>query len=593
VSGLVRRITAPERRWLWVLVVSGVLGFHVGMVGFPTWQVAVETAQVVAGLVRYPSGNPFYVYHAKAWTILHQICAVMLRAGVSEIVLSKALSGLLGMASFQALSMLVWALGGDLLIALGAPFLIFFTRAAEHGADYPIVLLGTDHTYGALGLSLFVLVLALFGAGCYRLGGFLLGIAPAVHVSVGIWLWMIVALAVAWDARRLRDDLRPAIGYFLAGCGIAAISLAVHLTLTYDVPKVDSAVTARYLAAFVSAWDLHRRPVRLWTVGVILNGFALAISILWLKALASDLRRPALFLLRAIAVSAGVSLTLMFVSWLPADRLPAVFVVLMPSRLLNFNTMLYVALLLGLLGVYRTALWSQFLTIVLAAGLLLSYRSMLWDGGPPPAGVQQYLRFNPLYVFELVSIGLVAAGGFRAWKTRTIRVAPIPFAATVARAVSLALVAAAAVLTWRTFEPVEFRDRTNDPFFAAVAAEPDGLLATGGSFHLVQLYTRRPVLLDGGALDALPYASEASPEMARILGEVYGIDFFNPPREARGAGAIPPRINKPVWERYSREQWLQIRHTFNVTQVLTRGDWRLDLPVEAQNEWLRLYRIPE
>src|SRR5207247_896260 len=177
----------------WVLAASGLLGFHVGMVGFPTWQVAVETAQVVAGLVTYQAGNPFYVYHTKAWTILHQICAVLLKAGVSEIALSKALSGLLGMASFQALSMFVWALSGDALVAIGAPFLIFFTRAAEHGADYPIALLGTDHTYGALGLSWFVLVLALFGAGCYRLGGFLLGLAAAGVRSVGVWVWALLS----------------------------------------------------------------------------------------------------------------------------------------------------------------------------------------------------------------------------------------------------------------------------------------------------------------------------------------------------------------------------------------------------------------
>jgi hypothetical protein len=45
---------------LWVLLLSGLLGFRVGMTGFPDWQVAVETAQVVAGLVPYPPDNIFY-----------------------------------------------------------------------------------------------------------------------------------------------------------------------------------------------------------------------------------------------------------------------------------------------------------------------------------------------------------------------------------------------------------------------------------------------------------------------------------------------------------------------------------------------------
>ena len=42
-----------------------------------------------------------------------------------------------------------------------------------------------------------------------------------------------------------------------------------------------------------------------------------------------------------------------------------------------------------------------------------------------------------------------------------------------------------------------FGDRTNDVFFGQVAAG-HGLLLTAGDLHLIQLTTRRPVLLDGG-----------------------------------------------------------------------------------------------
>ena len=87
------------------------------------------------------------------------------------------------MVSFQALSVLVWAVSRDGLLAIGVPALILYSRAAEHGAVYPISLMGTDHTYGVLGLSTVVLVVALLGAGCVRIGGFLLGMAPAVHAS--------------------------------------------------------------------------------------------------------------------------------------------------------------------------------------------------------------------------------------------------------------------------------------------------------------------------------------------------------------------------------------------------------------------------
>ena len=58
------------------LALSGIIGYYVGTRGFPEWQVPIESAQVLAGIVRYPPGNPFLIYHLKLWTMLHQMCAV-------------------------------------------------------------------------------------------------------------------------------------------------------------------------------------------------------------------------------------------------------------------------------------------------------------------------------------------------------------------------------------------------------------------------------------------------------------------------------------------------------------------------------------
>jgi hypothetical protein len=85
------------------------------------------------------------------WTLVVR-CALLLRAGASEIALSRLLSGILGMVSFQALAVFVRAQR---------------RRAARHRRSvhrlvqsrhrfrvvYPVMLLDTHHTYGALGLS--------------------------------------------------------------------------------------------------------------------------------------------------------------------------------------------------------------------------------------------------------------------------------------------------------------------------------------------------------------------------------------------------------------------------------------------------------
>src|SRR5678815_2262004 len=210
-----------------VVVVAGVLGLRAGAVLFPDWQVAVETAQVTARIVRYPIQTPFSVYHAELWTVLHQVLAVFLRLGVSEITLSRVLSGVMGMLSFQAIALIVYGLSADALVAIGACGLALATHTSEFGVMYPIFLMGSSHTYGIIGLSFFVLVVGFFGTGSYRVAAFLLGLAPAIHPSLGAWLLLIVAIAVASDFRRARTELRHAVVPFLVGVVVSGFSLLV------------------------------------------------------------------------------------------------------------------------------------------------------------------------------------------------------------------------------------------------------------------------------------------------------------------------------------------------------------------------------
>ena len=598
---LAERLGRPRYRALWVLVISGALGFRIAFVAFPTWQVAVETAQVVAGLVTYPAGNPFYVYHTKLWTVLHQVCALLLLSGVSEIMLSKLLSGVLGMLSLQALSMCVFALSRNVLLSIGASLFVLATRSASNGATYPILLMSTEHTYGSAGLSTFVLAVASLGAGCYGLGGVLVGLMPAVHPSLGLWLWILVATCLAWDFRTARAELRPALKWFLAGAALTTLSLAVQLTVTYDVPRVDPVESAKYLRGFVAFWDGHRAPVGSETLAVALNRGAMALGLIWLIGFRDRLPPSAAFLLRVIVGGAVLGLAMAAVSWIPPDKLPLTLLMLMPTRLLNFNGMIFVPLLIGLLGLYSRLFWGRLLMAVLLVGLLLSPRSMIWEWSAANRWAWLQNGFDPLIVMEMTSVGLVCLGAAdwaRRRQSDVPAVAPEGAVVTLVKGglwiVSFAAVALTGFLTLRLRPDTTdyFRDRTNNPFFAAVAAEREGMVLTAGSFQLVQLYTRRPVLLDG-ALDTLPYASESGPAMQRILLDVYGADLLNPPEEARKKGVLPRAFHRGLWEQYSRARWQQIRRTYDVHVIVTPGDWLLDLPVAAEGSGFRLYRIPD
>lgn len=582
----------PGFRTLWMLAVSGILGFWIG-IRFADWQVAVESAQVIAGIVQYPAGNPFYIYHTKLWTLLNQVSALFLLAGVSEITLSKALSGMLGMLAFQGWALVVYALSRDALLAIGSTFVIFLSRAAQFGVVYPIFLVDTSDTYGVVGLAVLVLVAGLIGSGQYRAGALLLGAAPAIHPSLGFWLVAIAACSFAWNSRSAREELRQALKWLLAGCGLTALSLLAEFALTYDAPRADPVFARKFFSAFLDFWDGHRRPVPMKTIGVAFNVGAFGLAVIWLRFFADDVPRAARFLLRFVAVSAALSVALGFMSWIPHDTLPIWFLVLTPGRLLNFNALVFPAFLVGLVGAYRDQLWSQALAIALSLRLLLSGRSLIWAWLEQQGSDSPEVQIRLFWTIALCSVVLVACVAASRWGRIKAE------ATTTLRVTSFAACAAAGVISFGLAErhvseirATKFRDWTNDALFAS-AARGQGLLLTAGDLHLIQLRTRRPVLLDGGGLDGVAYALEAAGAMDGIMRDVYSVDVFNPPEEARGGGRIPPGANRAAWEQYSVEKWQAIARTYGVTQVLAFPEWTLKLRPVAHDRRFTLYAIPE
>lgn len=585
----------PSARVLWA---SGACGFGLGVTGYATWQAAVESGQVVAGLVVYPPGNPFYLYHAKLWTIANQACALLLHVGLSEIAISTLVSGVLGMLSFQALSAVVLAFSGEEAIAVATPFLVLVSAAAEPGLAYPVRLMGTTHTYGVLGLSIALLAPALIACGERKLGGLLVGMVPAVHPSLGLWLFIVMAIAVAWDIRNARDSTRSLAGHVLLGAGLSVTSLALHLLLTYPRASVDPGLARQYLAAFVRYWDAHRFPVDLHNPGVYLNLGVLLGGLLALRLFRNDLTSPALFLLRTLSVWAMLGLASIALSRLPPEAVPASMLVLMPTRLLNLNVLAAAAALIGLLARHRHSPWAQAGLVGVLTGLLAGRGSVSWvfarrltGAAAPQAGP------SPVLVMALGGAALLVAG----WTSRN-EGARDSLAGRNARLLtglrkveSLLFVAAAAMAVvlslyhW-TGRSLVFRDRTNQPLLAETA-RGKGMLLTGANLHLVQLRTRRPVLIDGGGLDMLPYALEGGPALERILKQVYGVSLLAPPA-GHPAAMIPRLPNKAVWERRTAEEWARIGGDFGVTEVLTYADWTLDLPLIGRDAECALYRIP-
>ena len=106
------------------------------------------------------------------------------------------------------------------------------------------------------------------------------------------------------DFRRLRVELRPALPWFLAGCGVTLVSLLIQFTLVARVRRQGMArLSPNDFSTFVRLWDGHRAAVNVWHNGVMLNVASLVVASLWLTFFSGDLPRPSQFLLRISAAA--------------------------------------------------------------------------------------------------------------------------------------------------------------------------------------------------------------------------------------------------------------------------------------------------
>jgi hypothetical protein len=257
----------------------------------------------------------------------------------------------------------------------------------------------------------------------------------------------------------------------------------------------------------------------------------------------------------------------------------------MPARAMNVNVLASMPLLFAL--AWRGSAVRTALVLLLLAVLLPAPRSRyvaLLQEWWPSVHARPIDRVTSLAI--VVALLLVVAW----WERRHAVDVSAPGLRRVALALLWTAPVGASILV--LLHPPDPRDRTNNRLFAELA-QGEGLVATPADVQLVQLRSRRPVLLDGGGLDALPYAIESGPEMARLLLRVYDIDFFYPPPEARRRARIPEVHNRTVWEARTRDEWQAIRKELGVRHVLALRDWELDLPGGAGSRELRIYEIPE
>lgn len=611
------------------LLLSGVLGFVAGAGGAPSWQDTLEPTQVLAGVVHYPlATNPMYLYCVKTWTILHQFGALLLRLGFSERLLSFLFSGLMGMVSYQAAALCLLAVSGSVGFALLSTLVIHSAALYSGGITYGIGFVGSCRTYGVIGLSYSVLVIGLLSLRCYRLGGVLLGLAVAVHPTMGVWLTALVCVVLLADRQLRSEFLRGALPFLVAGWTMTAFSLGIHfLSLRQmTLPAITSQEASRYFHAFINHWDHHRYRFPLSRLRAVIPG--VVIAGLWLWPWRNRLGEQARLLVWSVLVAALLAGVFSSVYWLPSEKVPVTLLALMPSRLFNLTILGSVLLVLGLLWRYKDLYLCQCLLLMLAVTSYQWHYCLVAAALALVVGIWFLRTVAPENQRGLAVVLISLAVGFSlGWVMRFylhwepyVTVRKFYFPALVAaawwdvrrkqwqwlqpeivttlRRMSIAgfLVGVVALGGALFFAPktdkFSLYDHSHDQLCKAIS-RGKGTLLVGSALELVQLRTRRPILLNGANIDTITYVPESAPEVNRILTRVYGIDIFHPPEETRRMGGLARDSGRVLWEGRSPQEWKALANAFGFTEIVTYADWQLQLPKISTSREFALYAVSE
>lgn len=562
--------------WL-VAALSGIFGIALGL-AHSTWHDMATGSQIVSGIVPYAKENPFRMLIVRAWSISNQIGALALLGGISEKTLSFIVSAGMGALYFQALSLLVFALSGNILVSILIPFSMQFAELSYFGINYMIQFLGFFYAYGSVGLGFVFLVIALFSARQYKAGGMFLGIAPAFHAMQGALLGATLLAVLLWDFKRLRQHLMPTLKYFMVGCLVTGASLLFHKLAIDDVPKIDADIARDYVNAVIRYWDPHRRPVNLLSLNFYLAVLCSATSFSLLKFCRGGLPDHFHFPLRVFTVTGIIGIASCLMTHIPPDMIDPLLVRFMPARFLNVNVLGLIPLLIGILAFYKDDFLLQLnlFLLVLVLFLVLAFHPPYWGR----------MMVSMLTLSAIVLVFRISVFSGSSWLRFKSELPGTGAAAILAIVVAFAGIQACS--SWKDYKGM-FQYWENDRMFSRIhEGKGSLLLADSNLVYQMQLYTQHPVLL-GSFSTEIAYVPEGGPASDRILKEVYGVDLFNPSPETKRTRSFPMKELQELWESRTPEQWKKIKEKYSVGDVFVNADWKLQLPVSHPPEWITLY----
>ena len=511
---------------------------------------------MLAGIVNYPPQSPMAAYFLDSWTSVHQLGAILLRAGIDQSRVNAAMFLFPCALIVCGYAMIIYGLTGRFLLALAVgPLCYLANPLASFFASPDYTTLGlllsqaSEGTFGFWAHAGAVWVIGCVAGGRYALAGFSALALVCAHPVMGTYMTALLAVTLVAGWAFFGFGMPGlAKGAALGAC-VTLVSLAAFLnTRSGFSASIDQAAYEAYLRL----WDVHQSHTMSSGQAIRIAAAAvLATAALWaFIALGGSRRKSALLTCILVLIAVTVSTIAYYAVHMVPQYLPALVLRALPARLLNVQAFVSTPLALAL-------------AVCLADRSVRDRKTnaLTWAA-----------RLLPIAVLLLV----VVSGTVYVLKRRD---AISGYART--------------VLDTRILGRVSPAQEQSEAFWRSVrGAHVNGLVLTASHSSAQSLFDGHlPIAVYGDAMDFFHYIPQAAGTVARIVDEGYGITFSDPPAEILHAARLPPDAGRTYWAALGAADWCRISRDLGVTALVAPTDWTVTLPVIVRGPELTLYAV--
>lgn len=621
-----------NRTWVWVVFLLAFCGVGLGLHGL-RWDEDLEFAQIITGRVPYPAAHPMSIYAHNTFSIQVWLAALQLWLVPDDVALSATRNYLalaFGLIPFFALTAYLCAsrlagLAATAVLALGV-FDLFNGYAA-------LPMWPQEFSNGTVGRGWMLLVMLALLSGRLRIGYFLLGAMPCVHLGhfpLAFVMGGLVVLGLLY--RRNWAALRSAAIWGAAGLGCVVLFYIIRMSwipAAGDPGPYTGDADPMTVWKYYTVHDVHRMapgktvkylPMHLIMATAVVLSFGAALTeygarrpfrygLVFGTVLAGSL---VVWFVLAVHSAMGVDTPFLLLGWMPY-RIPQQQILallfalwwallLEPGRPERERTagaavclfVLAFACSRGLIAAAAPSLYTRYFgegdfVFFLLSGAAALFIGLRLDGAARLAwGALALASVSALGAFHQFGAACAVAGAGLAALSLRMPIGNVWLARTTAAVCALAL-CTALTTQWLHREPIR-----RHPFDSQIAAllaergEGDAMLHCGGYEPYAQARLGHPVLVHWQTAGYVTYMPELGPALQTLYGELYGIPFGVSENDGH---EDQPYTWQPVWSARTPEEWRALSRKYNFRYVWAPAWLPLSLPTAIADDDYKLAEI--